>query len=174
MKGPFQCKWRVSFNMGSAHFVFQPQFPQQMQYMTQQQQRQQQQQQQQQQSYPQPPTGLPRMPSSHPQPILPKPTSGDMFGRYSNSANDNLPGQEFSATRMPEQAQHAMPSASPSYGNQPLGRMGSAEMLNKYGGSQGGYPRANPPPFPGPIHARHTPSPNVTLGSPLRNVPDGM
>jgi len=113
------------------------------------------------------------MPSSHPQPILPKPTSGDMFGRYSNSANDNLPGQEFSATRMPEQAQHAMPSASPSYGNQPLGRMGSAEMLSKYGGSQGGYPRANPPPFPGPIHARHTPSPNVTLGSPLRNVPDG-
>lgn len=154
------------------HRYPQPQFPQQMQFMTQPQPRQQQ---QQQQSYPQPPAGMPRMPSSHPQPILPKPASGDMFGRYStNNTSENLPGQEFGSTRMAEHPQHAMPSTPPSYGNPPLGRMGSSsEMLSKYGSTQGGYSRGNPPPFPGSIHARHTPSPNVTLGSPLRNVPDG-
>ena len=158
--------------------AFQAQFPQQMTYMAQQQQRQQQ---QQQPSYPQQPTGMPRMPSSHPQPILPKPSSGDMFGgssslRYaSNNVNDNLPGQEFSSNRIAEQPQHTMPPVSASYGNPPLARMAaSSEMLGKYGSSQAGYQRGNPPPFPGSLHSRHTPSPNVTLGSPLRNVADGM
>lgn len=156
-----------------------------MPYMPQQQQRQQQQQQQpqQQQSYPQPPTGMPRMQSSHPQPILPKPASADMFGasagmRYtSNNVADNLPGQEFPSNRMAaDQQQHVLPSASASYGKPPMGRMGaSSDMMASYGNSQGAYQRSNPPPFPGNLHSRHTPSPipNITLGSPLRGVADG-
>ena len=167
------------------HYIvkFQPQYPQQMPYMPQQQQRQPQQPQQPQQSYPQPPTGMPRMPSSHPQPILPKPSSADMFGaspgvRYtSNNVADSLPSQEYPPNRMAaDQQQHGLPSVSASYGNSPMGRMGaSSEMLAKYGSGQGAYQRGNPPPFPGPLHSRHTPSPipNITLGSPLRGVPDG-
>ena len=152
-----------------------------MPYMAPQQQRQQQQQQQQQQSYPQPPTGMPRIPSSHPQPILPKPAaSAEMFKasaglRYpSNNGGDSLPGQDFASSRMTDQQQHTIPTASPSYGNPPMGRMGpSSEMMAKYGSSQSGYPLGNPPPFPGSLHSRHTPSPNITLGSPLRSVADG-
>ena len=146
-----------------------------MTYMPQQQQRQQQQQPQQ-QSFPQPPTGMPRMPSSHPQPILPKPSPAGM--RYnSNNVADNLTGQEFPPNRMAtDQQQHGRPSASPSYGNPPMGRMGaSSDMMAKYGSSQGAYQRSNPPPFPGNLHSRHTPSPipNITLGSPLRGVAEG-
>ena len=106
-----------------------------------------------------------------------------MFGassgvRYtSNSAADNLPGQEFPPSRMvADQQQHGLPSASASYGNSPMGQMGpSSDMLVKYGSSRGAYQRSNPPPFPGNLHSRHTPSPipNVTLGSPLRGVVDG-
>lgn len=149
-----------------------------MSYMAQQQQRQLQQQHQ--PSYPQPPTGIPRMPSSHPQPILPKPASGDMFGssagmRYSSSnVGDNLPGPDFPSSRMTDQQQHGIPSASQSYGNTPMGRMGSSsEMLAKYGSSQGAYQRNNPQSFPVSLHSRHTPSPNITLGSPMRVVADG-
>lgn len=149
-----------------------------MSYMAQQQQRQLQQQHQ--PSYPQPPTGIPRMPSSHPQPILPKPASGDMFGssasmRYSSSnVGDNLPGPDFPSSRMTDQQQHGIPSASQSYGNTPIGRMGSSsEMLAKYGSSQGAYQRNNPQSFPVSLHSRHTPSPNITLGSPMRVVADG-
>lgn len=147
-----------------------------MPYLAQQQQR------QQQQTYPQPPTAMPRMPSSHPQPILPKPASAEMFGasaglRYaSNNGGDSLPGQDFVSNRMSDQQQLAMPSAPVSYGNPPMGRMSSSsEMMAKYGGSsQGGYQRGNPPPFPGTLHSRHSPSPNITLGSPLRSVADGQ
>lgn len=160
------------------HRFPQPQFQQQMSYMAQQQQRQLQQQHQ--PSYPQPPTGIPRMPSSHPQPILPKPASGDMFGssasmRYSSSnVGDNLPGPDFPSSRMTDQQQHGIPSASQSYGNTPMGRMGSSsEMLAKYGSSQGAYQRNNPQSFPVSLHSRHTPSPNITLGSPMRVVADG-
>ena len=87
-----------------------------MPYLAQQQQR------QQQQTYPQPPTAMPRMPSSHPQPILPKPASAEMFGasaglRYaSNNGGDSLPVQDFVSNRMSDQQQLAMPSAPVSYG----------------------------------------------------------
>ena len=151
--------------------MFQPQFPQQMSYIPQQ---------QQQQPYTQPPGGMQRMQSSHPQPILPKPSSADMFGgsaglRYpSNNVGDKLPGQDYAPSRMADQSQHGMPSVSASYGNPPMGRIGaSSEMLSKYGSNQSAYQRGNPPPFPGSLHSRHTPSPNVTLGSPLRSVADG-
>lgn len=167
----------LSFAIMHLAFIvkFQAQFPQQMPYMPQQQQRQQ----QQQPSYPQPPTGMPRMPSSHPQPILPKPALTDMFGASSAglrypSNSDNLPGQDFASSRISDQSQHAVPSASSSYGNPPIGRMGSSsDMMAKYGSSQSAFQLGNPPPFPGPLHSRHTPSPNITLGSPLRSVADG-
>ena len=55
-----------------------------------------------------------------------------------------------------------------------MGRMGSSsEMLAKYGSSQGAYQRNNPQSFPVSLHSRHTPSPNITLGSPMRVVADG-
>lgn len=103
-----------------------------------------------------------------------------MFGasgglRYTSSnIPDNIPAQEFPASRMAaEQQQHGLPSASASYGNPPMGRMGaSSDMLAKYGSTQGAYQRSNPPPFPGNLHSRHTPSP-ITMGSPLRGVADG-
>ena len=103
-----------------------------------------------------------------------------MFGgspglRYSsNSVGDSLPGQDFPTNRMADQQQHGMPVVSASYGNPAMGRMSaSSEMLAKYGSSQGAYQRSNPPSFPVSHHSRHTPSPNITLGSPMRSVADG-
>ena len=125
-----------------------------------------------------------RLQSSHPHPILPKPPSADMYGSssgvgYPSGVSDNVPGQEFSSTRMGDQQLHqapGLPQTSASYGsiNSAMGRVGaSAEMIGRYGNVPGAYQRSNPSRFSGARHPGHAASPNITLGSPMQSVSDG-